>query len=218
MWPFPSLTRPWSRTHSAHSPVSTSLALAESLSLFRAVKRIRVPVKKTDKKTQQWPWWSRKWWLPGNFLAVQWLRTHALPPLGARVWPLIGELRFYDSACRTALPNGKKKKASKGKERSQNKTRRNLKCDTAHAKATFCSKSSKAFAASSWLCHLVTLNKLVKPLGFRSIKYKQGWALSWQSWVVAKVKWDDLHKALCELVTHIILYSPSKQTTPKWHI
>lgn len=68
----------------------------------------------------------------------------------------------------------KKKKTSKGKERSQNTTRRNLKCDTARAKATFCSKSSKAFAASSWFCHLVTLNKLVKPLGFRSIKYEQG--------------------------------------------
>lgn len=161
MWTFPSLTRPRSQTHSAHSPVSTSLALAESLSLFRAVKRIRVPVKKTNKKTQQWPWWSRKWWLPGNFLAVQWLRTHVCVAHSTAKW--------------------KKKKKSKRKERCQDITRRNLKCDTARAKATFCSKSSKAFAARSWLCHLVTLNKLVKPLGFRSIKYKQSWALSWQS-------------------------------------
>ena len=68
----------------------------------------------------------------------------------------------------------KKKKASKRKERCQDTTRRNLKCGTARAKVTFCSKSSKAFAARSWLCHLETLNKLVKPLGFRSIKYKQG--------------------------------------------
>ena len=50
MWTFPSLTRPWSWTHSAHSPVSTSLALAESLSLFRAVKRRRVPVKKANRQ------------------------------------------------------------------------------------------------------------------------------------------------------------------------
>lgn len=49
--------------------------------------------------------------------------------------------------------------ASKEKERGQDTsdttpgTRRNLKGDTAGAKATFCSKSSKAFGARSWLCH-----------------------------------------------------------------
>ena len=101
----------------------------------------------------------------------------------------------------------KKKKASKRKERCQDTTRRNLKCGTAHAKVTFCSKSSKAFAARSWLCHLVTLNKLVKPLGFRSIKNKQGWALSWQSWVVAKIKWDDLQSSLWADYTYNLIFS-----------
>lgn len=90
-------------------------------------------------------------------------------------WELPGSPVVKDPCvCRTQhCQMEKKKKKSKRKERCQDITRRNLKCDTARAKATFCSKSSKAFAARSWLCHLVTLNKLVKPLGFRSIKYKQ---------------------------------------------
>lgn len=57
--PSPSLTSPWSWPCSAHSPVSTSLALAESLSLFRAVKSKRVLVRKKNGHDE-----AESGWLP----------------------------------------------------------------------------------------------------------------------------------------------------------